>query len=1335
MQSTSFEFKVGIASFLLFTALITPKVRAASEQELGAKNISLPTQPSSTLESVDRMQVVKSSFNGSKPHTNRYLHKLPDDLAEPDNKKNTYIIQLNESAIGEHAPIAKTFHRFKNKGLVAQQVRQSLVKQQLNLIEQQQSDFEQSISTQLPNAIINKRFQYAINGVVINLTNTELSEIAKNDEVKRIYRNQTYRLNTDIGPTLIGSPSVWDGSAAPHLASSYGEGVIIGIIDSGINTDHPSFAQVAGDGYIHTNPLGEGVYLGDCATNFPELCNEKLIGVYSYSTITDDYTDTEVFPPNLPQNGEDYGGHGSHVAATAAGNILFDVDEVLPDASVEESSGIPTGFVFEQISGVAPRANLISYQVCYGGTEANGDTYADCPSTAILQGIESAIQDGVDVINYSIGGGGDPWNSITELAFLNARNLGVFVATSAGNSGPDTSSSDKHAPWYTSVAAVNHGREIVFSKQLSNFSGGNSSLNEISGQSNTGSITADIVYAGDFTNINDPSNDSAQCLEPFPDNTFNGQIVICDRGSIARVDKAQNVASGGAGGFVLANVQGGQSFLANDEYVIPGIHINADDGDALKLWLATGSDHRATITQSNAQTNIDHDSVDVLGSFSSRGPNTSISVLTPSVSAPGIDIYAAYADQQFGHDGGTFGASDYNYLTGTSMSSPHVAGAAALIKGVHPDWQSDEIRSALMMTTTREVLIEDGETSADHFDMGAGRIQVDQAIASGLVMSETSENYTNADPDLQGDPRSLNLPSITDNNCTFVCTWSRTFTATTDATFSIVIDSEDSDLTITSSPSSFTLLDGQSQEVIFTIDASQAALNEYAFATVSFESDGLPKLTLPVSIFPTVSDIPSSVTMNSTRKNDSLLLEDLTSVDVDTFFVTAYTPVTATIESGTVSQDSSPSDIFDDTTDGLVRYDLIVPEDSKRLILELNSETAPDVDLYLALDDDGNGVTSEGDIVAFSTSSSSIESIEVIYPTAGQYHIYVHSFTAASTSGDAYELSYALVDGTMANEDVFYVEAPNSIDADSSFELRFIHFLENSIVGDEYFTVVELGSADLDSDLGLISVDIVHVSDDIEISTTNSRVDSGQTVSYSVDVAGNSTNQERIYDISLPLPVGTEFISFTDDFDAEIINNELIWTVEKISGDTDISRLDVSLNVLEGASPGVIEVYVASQLINQSFAQIEQSVINTDVQVEGSPTISFDGETSYTLDTDERQTNIIPLEISEPNGDSVAVVWEQTSGTNANITESNGTYRLTAPSVSSDETLIYEVTVSDAHGNSVQASMTVNVNNIDDDTPTETSSGGGGSIGFTSLLLLATTIWLRRRHYLKAAVA
>jgi len=1233
------------------------------------------------------MEVVKQS-----PNLEKTIHRTSTEfIYEPDLAPGTYtyIIELRAPSVTERPELLRSLNETKS-GARKNSMPDSINKH-LNYLDSYQQSFLSELSRIVKNTKPLAQYRYALNAVALEMTQEQAVLLTNNPQVKKISRERIHRIETDRGPTLVGAPNVWNASIG-SLPQTQGEGVVIGIIDSGVNTDHPSFAEVSGDGYTHTNPLGNGVFIGDCAVNFPELCNNKLIGVRSYSVITRNYSDIDVFPPSLPENGEDYGGHGSHVASTAAGNILLNLPETLPTAGEIVSDGTATGFTFPQVSGVAPRANIISYQVCYGGRSDQNDTYADCPGSAILLGIDDAIADGVDVINFSISGGGNPWSDTTERAFLSAQQAGIFVATSAGNSGANPSTSVKHSPWYSSVAASEHGRQNAFVKQLDNFTGGNSTPAAITGQSDSGSISASIVYAGDFNNPNDPNNDSAQCLQPFPSNTFNGQIVVCDRGEIARLEKAINAQAGGAGGFVLANVQGGDTFLADDRYVIPGIQINADDGDRLKLWLASGANHTASISTGVASQNIDVARVDVLGNFSSRGPNTTISTLNPTMTAPGVDIYAAYADERYGHDGHVAPAGDFSYLSGTSMSSPHVAGAAALLRAVHPSWTPDNIRSALALTANTGVLREDATTEADPFDMGSGRIQVDAAAQTGLIMGESFADYLAANPAAGGDPRSLNLPSITDNECLGVCTWTRTFTATKDGSWDVRGDALNSSLNISVSPETFTLQAGESQAIEVSIDSIDADKNIYVFGQVVLTAANSPELRLPVSVFSTLGDIPTDIAAAASRDGDSFLIDDIEAIDLNSFVLTPYSLVKASSVVDVITQDSDTSDYLDDLTDGVVITEINVPLNAKRLVTEIVSSSAPDLDLFLIFDANNDGVLSSFEEIGASLSFDALEEITVNNPDAGRYFIVVQSFTGSTQDNDDFEMRYAVV--TDDEDDSLSASAPTSLSADVPFDLRVFYQLSDANVGDDFYGAIDLGrSANNPSNLGMITVDIVRNANDVVITGTEARVSPGDQAQLEVIVLGNTTNEARTYQIEIPVPDGVTFTNVDATVNGEFDGQTLSYQVNKAVNDFASTSIIFDMLVEEVSTPGPIIVNMQSELMASENSQVMQAPPYTDIQIEGAPALSFNGTDTTTLNIFETQTLVVPITVNDPNDDAVSLSYSQTQGPTTAITQTDGVSSLIAPSVEATTVLSYEVTGDDGRGNQSTAVFSVNVVN------------------------------------------
>ena len=1112
---------------------------------------------------VDSLKAVKAtSINKNKSYTSKRSNKIRLEKGL-GNEQYTYIVRLKNQPVatynGSVEGFSATNPQIAKKALFSklvkskkspQQIRKELrldlnapeVKAYSNFLEGKQQNFISKANAKLGgNLSVVYKYKNAFNGMAVSLTQAQAAQLTNLSDVAYVERERIEHMDTDTGPIHIGATQVWSGEG--QSAVNMGEGVIIGIIDSGVNTDHPSFADVGGDGYDHTNPWGEGVYVGDCAGDFPELCNDKLIGVRSYASVTDDYQDASVFgdtPP--PANGEDYGGHGSHTASTSGGNILKNVPLLDAETGELEGDGINTsGFEFEQISGVAPHANIISYQICSPGD--TGDTYSGCNGSAILAALEDAVIDGVDVINFSISGGGNPWNDSSELAFLAAQEAGIFASVSAGNSGPDANTSEKNAPWYTVVGASTHGREVAFEKEIGTFTGGDTELAVINGNSSSGAITASIVWAGDYANPNDPDGAPEQCLEAFPEGTFDGEIVVCDRGEIARVQKAVNVADGGAGGFVLGNIDGGSDSVANDAYVVPGIHINAENGNALRAWLASGEGHSATITASEGELQIGQ--ADDMADFSSRGSNNTVpDVMIPSVTAPGVAIYAAYADQQFGHDVNAPAPSDFSFLQGTSMSAPHVAGAGAVLKSAHPTWTADNIRSALMLTATQDVRKEDGTTAADAFDMGTGSIRVNLADKTGLVMNETAANYTAANPEEGGVPKTLNIPSVTDASCVGLCGWTRTVTATMDGSWTAEGINVSDGLEITVTPASFDLAAGESQVITIAVDAIQAESDVWSFGHVVMTSAEHPTARLPVNVKSSNGNIPNSMSFESHRDTDSFLKQDVMAIEITEFTSRSYGLEKAEQADETLAVDSSNGSVYDDLEDGVNITMVTVPADAKRFIAEVLMSDSPDLDMFVGIDTNGDGLPQEDEEIARSATGTALEKVDLMTPDAGDYWVIIQNWEDSEDGAeDAYTLATAVVDGEM--DENLSVEAESAISALTEFDLRFNWSLEGSMAGDMYYGAIDLGTSSDDAgNLGLVSVDLERGADDVSISSdATAYMQRTDMVNYEISVLANFSPEDRTYTVQAKIPAGMELDADSVTGDATIDGDTITWMV------------------------------------------------------------------------------------------------------------------------------------------------------------------------------------------------
>ncbi|WP_281559272.1 S8 family serine peptidase [Thalassomonas sp. RHCl1] len=987
--------KVAIA---VSAALMSMSLNAAAESQLtrlGKSQLSADT-PTKTLAKTNAPAVFTPEANLGQG-TYRYLIRLSEAPVA--------LYQGNIAGFKATSPAVATSAAKTADGKL--NIKSDEVKAYRGLLNKRQDQVIAKAEKVLSKLDIKQRTTLAFNGIVVEMTQAEAEKLAKVEGIAQIQREQLRHLTTDAGPAFIKAPSIWNGSAS---GTAYqGEGLIVGVLDTGINSDHPSFADVGADGYDHTNPDGSGVYSGDCATEeWAGLCNDKLIGVHSYPLITDDYP---LFDDTVPANGVDHNGHGSHTASTAAGNVLKNVT-------------LDNGLEIEEMSGVAPHANIISYQVCLPGDPGDNIEFDGCYPSLTILAVEHAIEAGVDVINYSVGGGSsDPWQDGDSLAFLSARKAGIHVATSAGNDGPNpyTLGSPSEAPWITTVAAGTHDRQLIENQMTVN--GLDYDYADSTGPEVDAEFTGTLLYAGSVDEAN------IEGCEAYAADAFKDKIALISRGSCNFSDKIINAADAGASAVVVYNNQGGDdsalsmSGLAGTS--IPSLFISENSGKAIIGALAEDP----ALSASFAPFQIAEADGGEMADFSSRGPNLSVAdVLSPSITAPGVGILAAYADEMSAGMIQFPAPSDYGFSSGTSMASPHIAGSLALLAGLQPNWTPAQAQSALMLTANQEVLKEDGETPADFFDMGSGYANVALAAASGLVMDESYDNYVAANPATGGKPSALNLPSMANATCIDSCTWIRTVTATSDASWSASAELLDtnSDFTVTVSPESFELAAGESQELTITADVS-ASKNDWNFANIKLTAAGFPDARLPLAVKPGESNLPETLTLLADSAQGSKTYSGYQDKKLSIISASLYTK----------------KDVISEETDELQEnfaqeWQLDLTEDAALVSFSLGETTAPDLDLYV-YDSDRNQLGS-------SATSSSDESITLTDVAAGMYIVEVVNYQASVAGGsDAYELNISAIYQDEASQDDNVAVAVVQDEGSDEFSLKFDWDLSNSL--------------------------------------------------------------------------------------------------------------------------------------------------------------------------------------------------------------------------------------------------------------------------------------------------
>jgi len=696
---------------------------------------------------------------------------------------------------------------------------------------------------------IKKQFATALNGFSAELTGEQVAQLQKDPAVRAITPNEQFSLDySSVDEVGLASGQSYDELAAGWTGfggvDGAGKGVVVGIIDSGIAPQNPYF-----DGYEPTvlkrnaQPvIGEPyltragniamlkadgtTFIGECefARNNDirtskqswsgKECNSKVLGARFFAddflanTTPADRSPAETISPY------DVVGHGSHTASTAAGNLI--------------DSQVVGGMEFGAGSGMAPAAKIAAYKVCWEDTDpATGGCY----TSAIVDAIDAAVSDGVDVLNFSISGSNTTILDAVSVAFYGAAAAGVFVSASAGNDGPDANTVAHGAPWMTTVAAASFSNDLTGTVELSD---GSKYRGASVIQEETVSDTA-IVLAEDVALLDTlgyPVVNANLCYLGTIDGTKAADtIVVCDRGGNARVEKSAVVAAAGGVGMVLVNITSNTTDA--DFHSVPSVHVDTTEG-SLDLRAAVAADGLTASLVPGDTTGKDPIPQPQIAGFSSRGPHNAAGgdLLKPDVTAPGVGVLAAVSP--VGYGGEIFG-----FLSGTSMASPHVAGFGALLLGAHPNWTPDFVKSALMTTST-DIFTADGSIDEDNLATGAGYANPTVANRPGLVFANTptqwlglvqtlDERYDFGLPDVPASQ--VNVASIALGSFTGTETVTRTVTALEPGTYNVTADVPGVDVTVT--PSRFSIGRQQSQTLTFTFSLSDAPYGEWTQGDVT----------------------------------------------------------------------------------------------------------------------------------------------------------------------------------------------------------------------------------------------------------------------------------------------------------------------------------------------------------------------------------------------------------------------------------------------------------------------------------------------------------------------
>ncbi|KAK1300425.1 Subtilisin-like protease [Acorus calamus] len=542
-------------------------------------------------------------------------------------------------------------------------------------------------------------YEHIMPGFSARLTLSELSALERHPAHRTTYPDtHDAKLFTTHTPRYLGLSHL----SGLWPASSYGSGTIIGVIDTGVWPESPSFDD-------RGMPPVPSRWRGECenGTRFDaSMCNRKLIGARSFRKALD-ASGVRVGPHDY-DSPRDFFGHGTHTSSTATG------------AAVARASHF--GYAEGTAHGIAPRAHLAMYKVLWEADDYRGGAMSD-----VLAGMDRAVADGVDVMPLSLGFDHSPlYRDVIAVAALSAVERGVVVVCAAGNDG-SRNSTYNGAPWIITVGAGTVDRSTSAVLRL----GDGAVLEGLSYYPVSVYIAEKPLYYGGRASVS-----KARCARASLDRTdVAGKVVLCDEyiDIFEQFDELNR--TGAAAGIFLSDPM----FLDPEDYYIPSVVLHGVEAKRVRAY-AMRTAHNATVRElAFGFTRLGARPSPQVAYFSSRGPDpVTPGVLKPDILAPGKDVVAAWApNKPVVRVGNEELVSAYAMVSGTSMAAPHVAGVVAMLRGLHPDWGPAAIRSAIMTTAqvfdnTRSVIgDEQTRKAAMPLEFGAGHINPNRAVEPG----------------------------------------------------------------------------------------------------------------------------------------------------------------------------------------------------------------------------------------------------------------------------------------------------------------------------------------------------------------------------------------------------------------------------------------------------------------------------------------------------------------------------------------------------------------------------------------------------------------------------
>jgi len=618
------------------------------------------------------------------------------------------------------------------------------------------NDYKAWLRANAPQAKVTGEFDLSLNAVAVQLNGATLSQVSGTPLVKTAEYQGLYRptlADTDLA--VINATTAWAADGGPANA---GDGVKVAIVDTGIDVSHPCFSDA---GYPNQPQSGDH-----------RFTNNKVIVAKVFSNKT----------PSRGYSAEAIQAHGTHVAGTVGCNF----------ETPTNVDGVPIPY---SMSGVAPRAILGNYNIFPADVE-------NARSEDILDALEAAYTDGFDVANMSLGGGSHGVQDLLTVAIDNLDAANMVVAVAAGNSGPGAFTVESPGNGKSSLtagaASVGHHMGNPINTSTGSYAGTKGDF---------GSLSADLTAP--LAVVSDTSTPSLGCTA-FAAGSLAGKIAVVSRGTCTFATKVRNAQAAGALAAVIIDNRPGDAVLMGgddtpNQPTLAAFSVAFDD----KAGLVAADGASATILKTAQYFLSTHG--DIMADFSSQGPTDVDFRVKPDVVAPGVNVISSIPANACAV------APCFAFFQGTSMATPHLAGGAAFLRGMHPDWSAADIRSAIVNTAARGVLKRTpvpGDTAfAPEGNVniaGAGREDLAAAANATALLSPVSVSF-GAVPAISG--KSLSAPVTIRNGGTSPATWA----------LSITSNVPDSSVTYSVSPASVSLAPGASATVTVTMTPAKGA--------------------------------------------------------------------------------------------------------------------------------------------------------------------------------------------------------------------------------------------------------------------------------------------------------------------------------------------------------------------------------------------------------------------------------------------------------------------------------------------------------------------------------